>query len=130
MQQVLNGLDFQIILKSEELKESSIQWKKDCKVLYNLIRKNLPEGSVNPLNRRCEDGERAGLVPSYDTLALAGITLQSFIVIIKLIDVWERNKKKANVEFRSKNGNKISIFNLPSEEALEIFKSLQHDDNK
>lgn len=131
MQQVFDKLDFQIILKSKEIEESSIQWKKQCQMLYHSIRKNIPEGSVDPVSHKGEKGERAGgLVPSYDTLALAGITLNSFYVLIKLINIWERNKKIVHVKLRSKNGSEFVLMNLSVNEACEIYKNLQHEDDK
>jgi len=125
MQESPDKFDFQIILESEEIGEASIYWQKRCQMLYDSIRKNLPEGSIDPATRRGGGEERAIEILSYDNLSLAGITLSSFHVLLKLINVWERNRQKANVKLIAQNGSEFNLSNLSVDEALELYRNLQ-----
>lgn len=130
MQESLDKFDFQIILNSEDVEESSVYWQKQCRMLFDSIRKNLPEGSINPVSHKGGEEEKAIGILSYDILSLAGITLSSLPVLLKLINVWERNRKKANVKLRAQNGSEFNLSNLSVDEALEIYRNLQQEDNK
>jgi len=130
MQVSPDKFDFQIILESKEVEEASTYWQKQCQMLYDSIRKNLPEGSIHPLSLKGGEGEKADLILSYDSLALASITLNSFYVLLKLINVWERNRKKADVKLRAQNGSEFNLSNLSVDEALEIYRNLQLNDNE
>lgn len=125
MQQVLDKFDFQILLESEDAEEASIYWQKQCQMLYDSLRKNLQEGSIDPVSHKCEENEKAIEILSYGTLSLVGITFSSFQVILKLINVWERNRKKANVKLRVQDGSEFNLSNLSVDEALEIYRNLQ-----
>lgn len=127
MHKVLDKLDFQIALQSEEVNKSSTYWQKQCQMLSDLIRTNIPEVSVNPLSRISKDEEKIDIVYSYDILSLAGVTLNSFYILLRLINVWERNRKKANVKLRTENGSEFVLSNLSLEEAREIYRNLQED---
>lgn len=94
-------------------------------MLYGSIRKNLPEGSIDPVCHKGRENEKAIEILSYDTLSLVGVTFSSFQVILKLINVWERNRKKANVKLRVQDGSEFNLSNLSVEEALEIYRNLQ-----
>lgn len=126
MQEHLDKFDFQITLESEEVEKSS-KWQKQCQILYDSVRKNLPDGSIDPVTRKGKEGERSGVILSYDTFALAGVTLNSFYILLRLINVWERNRKKAEVKLRTKNGSEFVLSNLSVEEAREIYEKLQHE---
>ncbi|WP_292389301.1 hypothetical protein [Methanosarcina sp. UBA5] len=127
MENISEKFDFQITLESGELEKSS-KWQKQCQLLYDSVRKNLPNGSIDPVTRKGKDGERSGVILSYDTFALAGVTLNSFYILLRLINVWERNRKKANVKLRTKNGSEFVLSNLSVEEAREIYEKLQNED--
>lgn len=129
MQQVLDKLNFQITLQSEDVIESSPYWQRQCHILYDSIKKNLSEGSIDTLSRKSKEGEKAGIILSYDTLALTGITLNSFYVLIKLINIWERNRKKASIKLRSPNGSEFILLNLSVDEALEIYEKMKQECN-
>jgi hypothetical protein len=47
-------------------------------MLYDSIRKNIPEGSIDPLASKGKEGERTGAILSYDVFTFAGVTLNSF----------------------------------------------------
>ncbi|AKB23788.1 hypothetical protein MSMTP_0319 [Methanosarcina sp. MTP4] len=130
MENTSEKFDFQIILESEEVEESSTYWQKQCHMLYDQIRKKLPEGSIDPSSRKGREGEKADIIISFDVLTFTGVTLNSFYVLIKFIDVWERNRKKANVKLNSRNGDEFVLSNLSVDEALEIYRNLQQEDNE
>lgn len=128
MQVSPNKFDFQIILESVEDEKSS-NWQKQCQMLYDSVRKNLSEGSIDPISHKSDECEKAGVILSYDTLGLVGITLNSFYLLLKLINIWERNRKNANVKLRTKNGSEFILSNLSVDEAREIYEKLQQEDN-
>jgi len=128
MQGCSDRFDFQVILESGEIEKSS-NWQKQCQTLYDSVRKNLSEGSIEPVARKGEEGEKTGGVISYDSLALAGVTLNSFYILLKLINVWERNRRNANVKLRTKNGSEFVLSNVSVEEAREIFEMLRQKEN-
>lgn len=130
MQQYTDKLNFQIVLESEEVEESAPYWKKQCKMFYDSIRKNLPEGSVDPLRQKGKEGEKDVIITSFAVLKFAGITLGSFHVLLKLINVWERNRKKANIKLIAQNGSEFNLSNIPVDRALEIYKNINYVDNK
>lgn len=129
MQEFSDKFNFKIILESEGVGEASTYWQKQFQMLYDSIRKNLPEGSIGLVSHKGEGNEKAIDILSYDTLSLAGITLSSFHVLLKLINVWERNRQKANVKLRAQNGSEFNLSNLSIDEALEIYRNLQMKDN-
>ena len=130
MENTSEKFDFQIILESEEVEESSTYWQKQCQVLYDAIRKNLSEGSIDPSSRKGGEGEKADIIILFDVLTLTGITLNSFYVLIKLINVWERNRKRANLKFKFRNGSEVICTNLDVDDVPEIYRRLQQEDNK
>jgi hypothetical protein len=97
-------------------------------MLYDSIRKNLQEGSIDPVSHKGGENERAIELLSYETLSLIGITFSSFQIILKLINVWERNRQKANVKLTAQNGSEFNLSNLSIDEALEIYRNLQLKD--
>lgn len=125
MQEFPDKFDFQIILESEDVGEASIYWQKQYQMLYDSIRKNLQEGSIDPVSPKGGENERAIELLSYETLSLVGITFSSFQIILKLLKVWERNRKKANVKLRVQDGSEFILSNLSVDEALEIYNNLQ-----
>lgn len=130
MQERSDKFDFQIILESGEVGGSSPQWQSQCHMLYDSIRKNLSEGSISPISHKGRGEEKAIEILSYDTLSLAGITLNSFYILLKLINVWERNKTKTTVKLKAKNGSEFVLSNLPVDKTLEIYKEVQREDSE
>lgn len=130
MENTSEKFDFQIILESEEVEKSSTYWQRQCQMLYDTIRKNLSEGSVAPSSRKGGEGEKASIIISFDILTLTGITLNSFYILIKLINVWERNRKRANLKFKFRNGSEVTCTNLDFDDVPEIYRRLQKEDNK
>jgi hypothetical protein len=127
MQEYSDKIYFQIIIESGEIEKSS-KWQKQCQMLYDSIRKNLPDGSIDPVTSKGGEGERTGVILSYDTFTLAGVSLNSFYILFRLINVWERNRKKADVKLRTKSGSEFVLSNLSVEEAREIYEELQNED--
>jgi len=66
MQEHSDKFDFQIILESVEVEKFS-NWQKQCQMLSDSVRKNLSEGSINPVSHKGEEGERTGVILSYFT---------------------------------------------------------------
>lgn len=130
MENASEKFDFQIILESEEVENSSTYWQRQCQMLYDTIRKNLAEGSVAPLSRKGGEGDKAEIIISFDILTFTGITLNSFYILIKLINVWERNRKRANLKFKFRNGSEVTCTNLEVDEVPEIYRRLQQEDNE
>lgn len=130
MQERSDKFDFQIILESGEVGGSSPYWQSQCQMLYDSIRQNLSEGSISPISYKGRGEEKAIEILSYDTLSLAGITLNSFYILLKLINVWERNKTKTTVKLKAKNGSEFVLSNLPVDKTLEIYKEVQREDSK
>jgi len=46
-----------------------------------------------------------------------------------LINVWERNRKKAKVKLRTKNRSKFVLLNISVEEVREMYEKLQREEN-
>lgn len=130
MENTSEKLDFQIILESEEVEKSSTYWQKQCQMLYDTIRKNLSEGSVASSSRKSGEGEKADIIITFDVLTFTGITLNSFCILIKLINVWERNRKRANLKFKFRNGSEVICTNLDVSDVPEIYRRLQQEDNE
>lgn len=84
---------------------------------------------LDPISHKSDECEKAGVILSYDTLGLVGITLNSFYLLLKLINIWEINRKNANVKLRTKNGSEFILSNLSVDEAREIYEKLQQEDN-
>jgi len=130
MENTSEKVDFQIVLESEEVDKSSIYWQEQCQMLYDTIRKNLSEGSVSPSSRKSGEGEKAGIIISFDVLTLTGITLNSFYILIKLINIWERNRKRSNLKYKFRNGSEAICTNLDVDDIPEVYRRLKQEDNK
>lgn len=130
MENTSEKVDFQIVLESEEVDKSSVYWQRQCQTLYNTIRKNLSEGSVSPSNRKGGEGEKTDIIISFDVLTLTGITLNSFYILIKLINIWERNRKRSNLKYKFRNGSEVICTNLDVDDVPEIYRRLKQEDNK
>ena len=78
MQESPDKFDFQIILESEDVEDSSEYWQKQCSFLYCELNKNLISGSIEPMTSECEKGERADVDFLLHIFLASGITLKAF----------------------------------------------------
>ena len=70
--------DFQIIIESTEIDESTDYWQKQCSILYRELDKNLISGSIEPMTSECEKGEKADVDTLFHILLASSITLKAF----------------------------------------------------
>lgn len=120
---------FQLLIESEEAEESSEYWQKQCCLLYNIINRNITEGSIEPLTCKSAEGERAGIIPVFNVLSASGLSLKSAGHVFDLVKVWLDVRPKAKVVMKFPNGNEIEISGVTGfskSEVLGLFeKSLQ-----
>ncbi len=73
MPQVLDKSYFSVVFKSASAEDSSERWQERCQQSYDLIYRNFPEGSIEPLNLEDARRERGDLVTIFSTLVAAEI---------------------------------------------------------
>lgn len=129
MQDDVELTTFQLLLESEEAEELSEYWQKQCCFLYNAIKRNIAEGSIEPLTCKAAEGERAGIIPIFNILSASGLSIKSVGHVFDLIKVWLEVRPKAKVVMKFPNGNEIEISGVTGfskSEILGLFeKSLQ-----
>lgn len=129
MQDDVELTTFQLLLESEEAEELSEYWQKQCCFLYNTIKRNIAEGSIEPLTCKAAEGERAGIIPIFNILSASGLSIKSVGHVFDLIKVWLEVRPKAKVVMKFSNGNEIEISGVTGfskSEILGLFeKSLQ-----
>ncbi|HII94021.1 MAG TPA: hypothetical protein HA262_18235 [Methanosarcina sp.] len=129
MQDDVELTTFQLLLESEEAEELSEYWQKQCCFLYNTIKRNIAEGSIEPLTCKAAEGERAGIIPIFNILSASGLSIKSVGHVFDLIKVWLEVRPKAKVVMKFPNGNEIEISGVTGfskSEILGLFeKSLQ-----
>jgi len=129
MQDDVELTTFQLLLESEEAEELSEYWQKQCCFLYNTIKRNIAEGSIEPLTCKAAEGERAGIIPIFNILSASGLSIKSVGHVFDLIKVWLEVRPKAKVVMKFPNGNEIEISGVTDfskSEILGLFeKSLQ-----
>jgi hypothetical protein len=122
-QQRVEGLDFHIVLESEEFEESSEYWRKQCAILYTNIFKELPTGSVELLKSERGEGEKAELLTIFSILVASGITAKAFDRIFDIINLWLISRPTANVILKNPDGSIIGEFSkLSKSEALKLME--------
>lgn len=123
MQQVLDKSGFSIILKSDGVEDSSEYWQEQCQQLYDSIARNLPKGSIEPLNQEGAQGERADLVTIFSTLAATGITGKVFVdIVIDGMKTWLEYRPKAEIELKCPDGSTVKISKLPLSKLSRYFE--------
>ncbi|RXA18458.1 hypothetical protein EQO05_10720 [Methanosarcina sp. MSH10X1] len=120
---------FQLLLESEEAEELSEYWQKQCCFLYNTIKQNIEEGSIEPLTCKAAEGERAGLITLFSTLSASGLSIKSVGHIFDLVKMWLDVRPRAKVVMKFPNGNLIEISEVTGfskSDVLDLFeKSIQ-----
>lgn len=123
MKQVFDKADFSIVLRPGNSKDSSEYWQEQCQNLYNSIYRNLPEGSIEPLNLEGAQGERVDLVTIFSTIAAFGITGEVFVnVILDSIKTWLEYRPTAEIELKCPDGSIVKIEKLPLSKLSEFFE--------
>jgi hypothetical protein len=124
MQQDIDKSDFSIIMKSGDVEDSSEYWQDQCQQLYDSITRNLPEGSIKPLNLEGTQGERVDLVTVFSTLAAFGITGEVFVnVVLDSMKTWLEYRPTADIELNFPDGSNIKISKLPISKLSEFFEN-------
>lgn len=129
MEQNTQFPSFQLLLKSEEIEESSEYWQRECCSLYNTINRNITEGSIEPLTCKSAEGDRAGIIEAFNILSFSGLFMKSIGHVFDIVKVWLESRPKARVVMKFSNGNEIEISGvtgLSKSEVLDLFReSLQ-----
>lgn len=121
-QQIAEGWSFNIKLGSEEIEESTDYWQKQCNLLYNMMLKKLPVGSIQPLSYESGEGEKAELITIFSTLVATGITAKVFDRIYDIIKIWLENRPKSKVTLKYPDGSTIELSGLSKSEALKLME--------
>lgn len=128
-QQITEGWDFNIKLESEEFDERSDYWQEQCNILYNMIKTELPSGSIQPLSYKAEEGEKAELITIISTLVVTRVAAKAIDKVIdKIVDIikmWQENRLKAKITIQYPDGGTIELSNLSIPEAKKIIKDYQ-----
>lgn len=123
--------EFQLLIKSEEAEELSEYWQKQCCLLYNTINRNISEGSIEPLTCKAAEGERAGIIASFNVLSASGLLVKSFGHVLDIVKMWLESRPRARVLMKFPNGSEIEISGMSDfskSEILSLFeKSIQTD---
>ena len=117
--------DFQIIIESTEIDESTDYWQKQCSILYRELDKNLISGSIKPITSECEDGERAGIGVLLNLLLASGITLEAFDRMYDVFKFWFEFRNSAKVTLTYEDGSAIELTHLSKSEALKLMEKHQ-----
>lgn len=117
--------DFQIIIESTEIDESTDYWQKQCSILYSELHNNLISGSIEPLTSECKEGERAGTDILLNLLLASGITLEIFDRMYDVFKLWLEFRNSADVTLKYEDGSAIKLTHLSKSEALELMEKHQ-----
>lgn len=117
--------DFQIIIESTEIDESTDYWQKQCSILYNELHKNLKFGYIEPLTSECEESERAGIDSLLNILLASGITLEAFDRMYDVFKLWLEFRNSAEVTLKYEDGSTIKLTHLSKSEALKLMEKHQ-----
>lgn len=127
--EIFEGWNFKIVLESDEYKENSDYWQEQCNIFYNMIREELPSGSVQPLSSKSVEGDRTDLITIFSTILVTGLaTRATYKVIDKIIDIakiWQENRAKVKITLKYKGGSTVEFSNLSISEAKKTMKEHQ-----
>jgi hypothetical protein len=122
MQHTIDKSYFSIVLKSGGVEDLSEYWQEQCQQLYDSICRNLPEGSIKPLDLEGSTGERVDLITIFSTLAAFGITGEVFVnVVLDLMKTWLEYRPTAEIELKCPDGSTVKISNLPISKLSRFF---------
>jgi hypothetical protein len=125
MQRVLDRFDFQIIIESSDVDESTDYWQKQCSILYCELNKNLTSGSLEPLASKCDNGEKADKGILLNILIASGITKIALDRIFDMLKTWSEYRKSATVMLKFEDGSTIELTHLTKSEAFELLNKHQ-----
>lgn len=125
MPQALDKFDFQIIVESSDVDETTDYWQKQCSVLYSEFNNNLISGSIEPLASECESGEKADICMLLNVLIASSITKIALERILDVIDTWLENRSSAKVVLKFDDGSTIELPHQTKEEAFKLMEEHQ-----
>lgn len=114
--------DFQIIIESTEIDESTDYWQKQCSILYSELHKNLISGSIEPLTSECGESERSGIESILNLLLASGITLETFDRMYDVFKLWLEFRNSAEITLKYEDGSTIKLTHLSKSEALKLME--------
>lgn len=117
--------DFQIIIESTEIDESTDYWQKQCSILYNEFHKNLISGSIEPLTSECGEREKSGVDSIFNLLLASGITLETFDRMYDVFKLWLEFRNSAEITLKYEDGSTIKLTHLSKSEALKLMEKHQ-----
>ena len=126
MQESPDKFDFQIILESEDVEDSSEYWQKQCSFLYCELNKNLISGSIEPMTSECEKGERVDVDTLLHILLASGITLKAFDRMFDVFKTWLEYRNSAKVVLKYEDGSTIELTHQTKSEAFKLMENHQH----
>jgi len=129
MEEAPEIFDFQIIIESTEIDESTDYWQRQCSILYTELHKNLISdsisGSIEPLTSECEISERAGIESILNLLLASGITLETFDRMYDVFKLWLEFRNSAEITLKYEDGSTIKLTHLSKSEALKLMEKHQ-----
>lgn len=117
--------DFQIVIESTEIDESTDYWQKQCSILYSELHKNLISGSIEPLTSECKEGDRASTDTLLNLLLASGITLETFDRMYDMFKLWLEFRNSAEITLKYEDGSTIKLTHLSKSEALKLMEKHQ-----
>lgn len=125
MEEAPEIFDFQIIIESTEIDESTDYWQRQCSILYSELHKNLISGSIEPLTSEFKEGERASTDALLNLLLASGITLETFDRMYDVFKLWLEFRNSAEVTLKYDDGSTIKLTSLSKSEALKLMEEHQ-----
>jgi hypothetical protein len=116
--------DFQLMIESSEVGESTDYWQKQCSVLYRELNKTLTSGSIKPLTSECEGSEKGADLIFYILLA-SGITFKVFDRMYDVLNIWLEYRRSAKVMLKHKDGSIIELTHISKPEAIKLMEEHQ-----
>ncbi len=122
MKQVNDKFNFSIILKSENIEDSSEYWQEQCWQFYDSICKDLPDGWMEPSKLKGSEGDKASLTTIFSTLAAFGIAGKVFAdIFLDSMKTWLEYRPTAEIELKFPDGNTVTISKLPLAKVSKFF---------
>lgn len=122
MQVSSDKFNFQIILESKEVEESSEYWQEQCSFLFCELNKNLISGSIEPMTSECGMGEKADVDTLLNILLVSEITLNAFDRIFDTLNTWLEHRRLAKVMLKYEDGSIIELTRLTKSEAFKLME--------
>ncbi len=130
----LENWDFNIKLESDDIDIRSDYWQNQCRILYNMMQTELPSGTIEPLSRKAETGEKAEIITLLSTLIVSGVASKAFDKgidkMVDIIKIWQENRPKAMISLQYPDGSTIELSNLSVKEAKKMMKEHQKKINR